>query len=486
MKNIKKNTKKSNSLTENFKIIVDLDEYRPWSGATYYWDKIVDADKLEDFDAYLEELYPEGLTKTDLNDILWFEGSSVLKDLGIESDEEELEEMSDDFKEAMNLSKDLGEYQTWVDYDMEKYHRISDVTMGKLRKAGLTVVKDDHGDWEVIAKKEDDGHPLKESTLDSNTFLGTIKFNDKEYYVLGEKTHTRNYHYEHVRIEQRDNAIAGEGSYRWMNRPWQRFDYASALIQAVIAWDKTLDTTIRDIVEKSYSANEAVNKLNNYLNKDKAEVKEDLDNTNKYRGTKVELIWHGTQSDPELSIDNYVANYYDVEDTLWDEFKDLAKELKWTIDETKDVVVNEDGEETNLEDTFTDYVKKNEDKVVEYVKEFGSLIEGCSSKKKVIKEGLDNSPYKDIISDYFDSSMDFDFLDIVANSLEGIDFTKDDNSILTSVLDNLIYDDDLWAIIKFYQRPKECNYDEAMDSFSNDILALVSLIVNQNTEKVED
>ena len=49
-----------------------------------------------------------------------------------------------------DLGEDIGEYQEWVDYDMKKYGRISKETFDKLRKADLTVVKDEYGDYEVI------------------------------------------------------------------------------------------------------------------------------------------------------------------------------------------------------------------------------------------------------------------------------------------------------------------------------------------------
>lgn len=54
-------------------------------------------------------------------------------------------------KEYKDMGQDLGEYQKWVDYDMKRYHKISDKTMDKIKKAGLTVVKDQYGDYEVIA-----------------------------------------------------------------------------------------------------------------------------------------------------------------------------------------------------------------------------------------------------------------------------------------------------------------------------------------------
>lgn len=50
-----------------------------------------------------------------------------------------------------SLGSDVGKYQKWVDYDMKRYGKISDKTKGLLKKAGLEVVKDKYGDYEVIA-----------------------------------------------------------------------------------------------------------------------------------------------------------------------------------------------------------------------------------------------------------------------------------------------------------------------------------------------
>lgn len=55
-----------------------------------------------------------------------------------------------DLKE--DIGKDLARFQKWVDYDMKRYGKISKRTNDLISKAGLEVVKDDHGDYEVIAK----------------------------------------------------------------------------------------------------------------------------------------------------------------------------------------------------------------------------------------------------------------------------------------------------------------------------------------------
>ena len=51
---------------------------------------------------------------------------------------------------------DISEYQKWVDFDMKKYGRISGVTLRKIKAAGFSVVKDQYGDYEVIADRKDE------------------------------------------------------------------------------------------------------------------------------------------------------------------------------------------------------------------------------------------------------------------------------------------------------------------------------------------
>lgn len=49
-----------------------------------------------------------------------------------------------------NMGEHLDEYQKWVDYDMKRYGKISEKTQRELDKAGLKVVKDKYGDYEVM------------------------------------------------------------------------------------------------------------------------------------------------------------------------------------------------------------------------------------------------------------------------------------------------------------------------------------------------
>jgi len=80
------------SLNEDFKLITDLSSYEPWSGAIETMDKINEAGMFDALENYLEEIFPDGATITEVNDLLWFDSETVLADLGIEYPDDEDEE----------------------------------------------------------------------------------------------------------------------------------------------------------------------------------------------------------------------------------------------------------------------------------------------------------------------------------------------------------------------------------------------------------
>lgn len=65
----------------------NLRGFEAWSGAIETKKLILDAGLEEEFEMLIDECYPEGLTDTELNDILWFDSDWVLDMLGIEVEE---------------------------------------------------------------------------------------------------------------------------------------------------------------------------------------------------------------------------------------------------------------------------------------------------------------------------------------------------------------------------------------------------------------
>lgn len=89
---------------DSLKLIIDISDYEPWSGAKETWEKITDADMVEELENFLEEAYPDGLTVTGLNDLLWFDGDYVLEMLGLdELEEDEIKEDEDEVEEKTEL-----------------------------------------------------------------------------------------------------------------------------------------------------------------------------------------------------------------------------------------------------------------------------------------------------------------------------------------------------------------------------------------------
>ena len=64
-------------------------DFEVWSGAVDTKKTIVDNNKAEEFDSLIDELYPDGIEETNLNDLLWFEPEWIFECLGISEEDEE-------------------------------------------------------------------------------------------------------------------------------------------------------------------------------------------------------------------------------------------------------------------------------------------------------------------------------------------------------------------------------------------------------------
>ena len=67
---------------------LSLRDFNAWSGAKDTKETIINEGKIDEFDALIEELYPDGIDETSLNDLLWFETEWLYENLGIETDED--------------------------------------------------------------------------------------------------------------------------------------------------------------------------------------------------------------------------------------------------------------------------------------------------------------------------------------------------------------------------------------------------------------
>ena len=63
---------------------MSLRNFKAWAGAKDTLNKLIELDKCEELEFILEDTYPDGISETQLNDILWFESEWIYDMLGIE------------------------------------------------------------------------------------------------------------------------------------------------------------------------------------------------------------------------------------------------------------------------------------------------------------------------------------------------------------------------------------------------------------------
>lgn len=100
---------------------MSITSFEAWSGGEDTKAKILEENKEDEFDALIEEIYQDGLTATELNNILWHDYKWVFEQLGIEEEEEEEEESEETEGILATLSKYNINDLTWLDKDITKH-----------------------------------------------------------------------------------------------------------------------------------------------------------------------------------------------------------------------------------------------------------------------------------------------------------------------------------------------------------------------------
>ena len=104
-----KNPKKK--LNEAY-ITKDFDEFEPWSGAVEVWNRILDEDKLNDLEFFIDDVYNGVIGETELNDLLRFDSDYVYDVLGMSAEEDVDESLS---KKKLKESFSQPELARWLE-----------------------------------------------------------------------------------------------------------------------------------------------------------------------------------------------------------------------------------------------------------------------------------------------------------------------------------------------------------------------------------
>jgi hypothetical protein len=121
----------------------NFNQFQPWSGAVDTWKRLEAADKLDELEWLLEDLYPDGIDETALNDLLWFEDDWVYNAVGmrteseirsdIQDKEEEIQDKEEEIRENENERLDFIQYGDYdedeiEDIELEYYERELELT----------------------------------------------------------------------------------------------------------------------------------------------------------------------------------------------------------------------------------------------------------------------------------------------------------------------------------------------------------------------
>lgn len=64
----------------------NIEKFEAWSGGKDTKEDIIRNNKEEEFTTYVEDIFPEGCTETEMNDFLWFDRDNIYEALGLDED----------------------------------------------------------------------------------------------------------------------------------------------------------------------------------------------------------------------------------------------------------------------------------------------------------------------------------------------------------------------------------------------------------------
>ena len=114
---------------------LDLNTFKAWSSGQSTLDRIIENELVNEFEAMLEDCYPDGISETQLNDILRFDSEWIFESLGLETEnslrekieeiEIQIEDLKDDFEgdildEEIECEEEKQEY--WDKYYEDDYN----------------------------------------------------------------------------------------------------------------------------------------------------------------------------------------------------------------------------------------------------------------------------------------------------------------------------------------------------------------------------
>lgn len=115
---------------------ISLENFKAWSGGENTLNRIIREEKCDTLEVMLEDLYPDGMTDTELNDLLWHDSDTVFEWLGIRTYDQIKEELEEKKAELEDLqsgyefdckfirehAEDYGMNENLINLEMERLY----------------------------------------------------------------------------------------------------------------------------------------------------------------------------------------------------------------------------------------------------------------------------------------------------------------------------------------------------------------------------
>ena len=99
---------------------ISLENFEAWSGAVNTLDRIRNAGKCDILESVLESEYPDGLSETELNDLLWFDPDWCYEACGMRSESEIRAELEEAEEELEDLKQNYADDCELIDEESEE------------------------------------------------------------------------------------------------------------------------------------------------------------------------------------------------------------------------------------------------------------------------------------------------------------------------------------------------------------------------------
>lgn len=103
---------------------ISLENFEAWSGGRSTLNRVINEGKCSQLESMLEDLYPDGMTDIQLNDLLWHDSDTIFEWLGIRTYDQILEELEEKKEELENLLEEYHEYEMDEDETKEELESI--------------------------------------------------------------------------------------------------------------------------------------------------------------------------------------------------------------------------------------------------------------------------------------------------------------------------------------------------------------------------